>query len=151
MPVVMRGCYFFVQPGQKRFEVSSNFTNYLELGTPGKTRYYLEARIDGDEFKISGIMLDESDNELCRLKDNFITTSKGCQKEMTQVGYRVRDSKGNLIIEIGVDRDMICHLKGVIYGDKGEIIAQSRNGEFVVLKGPAIIGKAGNAIGIRLE
>ena len=32
MPVFMRGNYIFVEPGRKCFEVSSNFTNYLELG-----------------------------------------------------------------------------------------------------------------------
>ena len=38
MPVFMRGNYIFVEPGRKCFEVSSNFTNYLELGIQGITK-----------------------------------------------------------------------------------------------------------------
>jgi len=51
MPVFMRGNYIFVEPGRKCFEVSSNFTNYLELGIQGITKYYLEAKIENDYMK----------------------------------------------------------------------------------------------------
>lgn len=150
MPVFMKGNYIFVDPQHKRFEVSSNFTNYLELGVQGITKYYLEAKIQDDEFNISGTMLDKNGAVICRLIDNFIDASKPCNKEMTIYGYRIRDSGGNLVFEIQVENGLICHLKGTIYGDKGEIIAQDREGEFIVVKGPAIIGKSGNAIGIKL-
>ena len=151
MPVFMRGNYIFVEPGRKCFEVSSNFTNYLELGIQGITKYYLEAKIENDEFKISGILLDKDGEILCRLKDNFIETSGGCNKEMTRYGYRIKNKDGKLVLEIQVENDLICHLKGTIYGESGEIIAQDREGEFIILKGPAIIGKSGNAIGIKLD
>jgi len=149
MPVFMKGNYIFVEPGRKCFEVSSNFTNYLELGIQGITKYYLEAKIENDEFKISGTLLDKNGEVLCRLKDNFIEASKGCNKEMTQYGYRIKE--GNLVFEIQVENDLICHLKGTIYGESGEIVAQDREGELIILKGPAIIGKSGNAIGIKLD
>jgi hypothetical protein len=151
MPVFMRRNYIFVEPGHKCLEVSSNFTNYLELGIQGITKYYLEAKIENDEFKISGILLDKDGEVLCHLKDNFIETSKNCNKEMTPYGYRIKDKNGKLVFEIQVENDLICHLKGTIYGESGEIIAQDREGEFIILKGPAIIGKSGNAIGIKLD
>ena len=151
MPVFMKGNYIFVEPKQKCFEVSSNFTNYLELGIRGITKYYLEAKIENDEFKISGILLDKSGEVLCRLKDNFIDESKGCNKEMTKHGYRIKDKDGNLAFEIHVENDLICHLKGTIFGESGEIVAQEREGEFIILKGPGIIGKSGNAIGIKIS
>jgi len=151
MPVFMRGNYIFVEPGRKCFEVSSNFTNYLELGIQGITKYYLEAKIVSDEFKISGILLDKNGEVLCRLKDNFIEKSEDCNKEMTQYGYRIKDKDGNLVFEIQVENDLVCYLKGTIYGDSGEIVTQDREGEFIILKGPAIIGKSGNAIGIKLD
>jgi hypothetical protein len=151
MPVFMRGNYIFVEPGRKCFEVSSNVTNYLELGIQGITKYYLEAKIENNEFKISGTLLDKNGELLCRLKDNFIEASEGCNKEMTPYGYRIKDKDGNLVFEIQVENDLICHLKGTIYGESGEVVAQDREGEFIILKGPAIIGKSGNAIGIKLD
>lgn len=151
MPIFMKGNYIFVEPGRKCFEISSNFTNYLELGIPGITKYHLEAKIKNDEFQISGVLLDKSGNVLCRLKDNFIEASEDCNKEMTPHGYRIKDKDGNLVFEIQADKDLVCHLKGTIYGESGEIVAQDREGEFIILKGPAIIGKSGNAIGIKLE
>jgi len=151
VPIFMKGNYIFVEPKQKHFEVSSNFTNYLELGIQGITKYYLEAKIENDEFKISGILIDKSGETLCRLKDNFIDESKGCNKEMTKHGYRIKDKDGNLAFEIHVEDDLICYLKGTIFGESGEIVAQEREGEFIILKGPAIIGKSGNAIGIKIS
>jgi len=151
MPVFMKGNYIFVEPGRKCFEISSNFTNYLELGIQGITKHYLEAKIENDEFRISGTLLDENGEVLCRLKDNFTEAATGCKKEMTPYGYRIRDSDGNPIFEILVEKDLVCHLMGTIYGASGEIIAQDKEGEFIVLKGPAIIGKSGNAIGIKLS
>ena len=151
MPVFMRGNYIFVQRGQKCFEVSSNFANYLELGIQGITKHYLEAKIEGDEFKISGTLLDKNGEVLCHLRDNFIEASRGCNKEMTPYGYRIRDKDGNLIFEIRVEKDLICHLKGIVFGDSGEIVAQDKEGEFIILKGPAILGKSGSAIGIKLD
>jgi hypothetical protein len=151
MPVFMRGNYIFVERGRKCFEVSSNFTNYLELGIRGITKYYLEAKIENDEFKISGILLNKNGEVLCRLKDNFIEASKDCNKEMTPYGYRIKDRYGNPVFEIHVENDLVCHLKGTIYGDSGGIVAQDKEGEFIILKGPAIIGRSGNAIGIKLD
>lgn len=151
MPIFMRGNYIFVKPGRKCFEVSSNFTNYLELGIRGLSKYYLEAKIENNEFKISGILLDKNGRFICSLKDNFIEVSENCNKEMTQYGYRIKDKDGNLVFEIQVENDLICHLKGTIYGDSGLIIAQDREGKFIILKGPAIIGKSGNTIGIKLD
>jgi len=151
MPVFMRGNYIFVEPGRKCFEVSSNVTNYLELGIQGITKYYLEAKIENNEFKISGTLLNKNGELLCRLKDNFIQASKDCNKEMTSNGYRIKDRDGNLVFEIQVENDLICHLKGTIYGESKEVVAQDREGEFIILKGPAIIGKSGNAIGIKLD
>lgn len=151
MPVFMKGNYIFVQRGHKCFEMSSNFTNYLELGIQGITEYYLEAKIESEEFQISGTLLDENGEVLCRLRENFIEAPTGCSKEMTPYGYRIRDKDGSLIFEIQVEKDLICHLKGTIFGASGEIVAQDREGEFIIFKGPAIIGKSGNAIGIKLD
>ena len=151
MPVFMKRNYIFVTPESKRFEVSSNFTNYLELGIRRITKYYFEAKIEDDEFKISGILLDKNGEELCRLNNNFIETSKDCNKEMTRSGYRIKDSDQNLVLEIHVEKDLICHLRGTIYSELGEKIAQDSSEGFTILKGPAIIGKSGNAIGIKLD
>lgn len=151
MPVFMRGNYIFVRPGEKCYEVSSNFTNYLELGARGITKHYLEAKMENDEFRVSGTLLNKEGEVLCRLKDNFIETSEGCIKDMTPHGYRIRDKDGDLVLEIRVEQDSVCHLSGILYEESGEIVAQGINGEFTVMKGPVILGKSGSAIGIRLD
>ena len=70
---------------------------------------------------------------------------------MTPYGYRIKDKDGNLVFEIQVENDHTCHLKGIIYGEAGEIVAQDREGQFIIFRGPALIGKSGNAIGIKLD
>jgi len=150
LPIFLKGNYIFVDRNSKCYEVSSNYTNYLELGIHGITRYYLEAKIEGEEFLISGILLDKKGDVLCQLKDNFIDESKECRKEMTRYGYRINDIEGNLVFEIHVENDLICHLRGIIYEESGEIIAQDKEGEFIILRGPAILGKSDGSIGIKI-
>jgi len=150
MPIVIRGSYFFVTPSQKRYEIASNFSNYIEIGERGITPYYIEAKIENDEFKISGTLLDADGEVLCTLKDNFISASKSCTKEMTKFGYRIKNSQGTKIFEIRA-QDNVCHLEGIIYSSSGEIVAQSKDGLFVILKGPAIIGKSNGSIGMKIE
>ncbi len=151
MPIFMKGNYIFVEPGRPSFKISSNFTNYLELGIQGVTKYYLEAKIKSEEFHISGLLLDKRGSILCHLKDNFIESSEDCNKEMTRYGYRIKDKNGNLVFEIQAEKNLTCHLRGIIYGESGRIIAQDKEEDFVILKGPAIIGKSGNTIGIKLD
>src|SRR3990170_7024734 len=146
MPMFIKNSYFFVKPNQKRYEIASNYANYIELGIAGVTPHYLEAKIEKDEFKISGTLLTASGEILCQLKDNFVKGALGCAKEMTVYGYRIKDSQGNKIFEIRVEDD-ICHLEGTIYSNSGEIVAQGKGGTFVIIKGPAIIGKLNNSIG----
>lgn len=150
MPVVMGGNYIFVQPGEKCFEVSTNYTNYIELGVREVTPYYLEARVEENEFKISGTLLDKSGHLLCIIRDNFIEASGGCGKEMTTSGYRIKDVSANTVFEIQAEDDLVCHLKGTIFGELGEVVAKDEGGAFLIFKGPAIIGKSGMSIGIRI-
>lgn len=141
----LSGNYIFTRPGEKCFEISSNFTNYIELGIQGITKYYLEAKIEGNEFKISGTLLDKKGIVICILEENSVKDS--CNKEIVNDGYRIKDKDKNPILEIKINNN-ICHLKGVIYGESGEIIAQDKEGYFMVLKGPLTIGKSGEFIGI---
>jgi hypothetical protein len=145
----MKGNYIFVEQDKKCFKVSSNFTNYLELGIKGITKHYLEAKIEKDEFLISGILLDKKGDILCRLKDNFIEASNDYIKEMTRFGYRIKNQANDILFEIQANEN-ICSLKGKLYGESGELIAEDKDDDFIVWKGPAIIGKSGNAIGIKL-
>ena len=151
MSIIMRGCYFFVGPNNRRFQVSSNFTNYLELGINGITKYYLEAKIVNEEFLVVGTLLDKEGNTLCIMEDSFIKSSEKFIKEMTAHGYRILDENHNVIFEIQAMADLICHLKGTIYGDHGEIIAKDMGEDFIILKGPAILGKSGNSIGMKID
>lgn len=152
--ISMKENYIFATPGQKCFEVTSNFTNYLELGIREKTKYYLLAKIENDEFKISGVLLDKNGNVTCHLKDNDIVTSKALhslhKKMLSKYGYRISDKEENLIFEIQIENELICHIRSTIYGELGDIVAQYSGGKFIILKGPAIIGKSGNSVGIKI-
>lgn len=151
MSVALKGNYIFVQPGQKAFKVASNFTNYLELGVAGATDYYLEARVEGDEFLINATLLDPQSKSPCRVVNNFPERSS-CRREMTPEGYRILSPSGELLLGIELDVGTnVCHLRGTIYDAKGNVIAQDDGDDFLIQHGPVVLGKSGQARGITLE
>jgi hypothetical protein len=151
MSLTISGSYFFVQPGEKCYKVASNYTNYLQLGVKGVTKYYFESKIVDDEFLISATLLDKEGKVACELSNNFITEGKGCTKEMLPNGYRVLDKSREKIFEILVSEKNICELKGPIYDGDGNLIAKDENGNYLVFRGPAIIGRSDGAIGIKID
>lgn len=144
--MILSGNYIFTRPGQKCFEIASNFTNYIELGMRGITKYHLEAKIDDDEFKISGTLLDKKGMVKCILEENSVKAP--CNKESINNGYGIKDKENNIILEIKIDNNNICHLKGIIYGDYGDMVAHDDEDHFMVTRGPVTIGKSGESIGI---
>ena len=149
MSVTLIGNYMFVRPGEKAFKVASNFTNYIELGAKGITHYYLEGKVEGDEFVINASLLDVQGKASCHIVNNFPQGS-GCTKDMTPNGYRILSEAGELILAIEVD-DKICLLRGTIYDSVGGIVARYQDEDFLVFQGPAVLGKSGSARGIVLN
>jgi hypothetical protein len=145
----MRGNYIFVQPGQKMFEAAGNYTNYLELGSPGQTAYYLEARVENDEFLINATLPDPRSNGVCKVINNF-PQAGNCRKEMTPLGYRILDDGGQLMLGMEVDRN-VCQLRGNIYDANGSVVASGDERGFLVHRGPATLGKVGNARGVVIQ
>lgn len=148
MTVTMRGNFIFVQPGQKAYKVASNFTNYLELGLLGGTDYYLLARVENDEFLIDAQLHEPNTGAAVEIKDNF-PIGDAVTREMLPNGYRVLDSTGELMIGIEVD-DNICMIRGRITAGDGSIIAESSQDDFLIYRGPAVLGKSGEARGLVL-
>ena len=148
MSVVMKGNYIFVQPGQKAFMIASNFTNYLELGAKGITDYYLEAKVENDEFIINAKIYDPQNKEFCIVTNNFPEKSD-FRKEMTPNGYCIFSKTGVLLLGIEANAE-ICYLKGKIYNISGEVVAEEKNEDYMIYRGPATIGKLGNSMGIVL-
>lgn len=146
MSAVLKGNYVYVQPGQKAFKVASNYTNYIELGVRGLTPYYFEGRIENDEFVINATLLDQHGRTVCEIVNNF-PQGEGCRKKMTPYGYVIADGQGNHLIEIRVEEN-ICFLKGTVYGAGGEVIARDHNHDFLVYRGPLVLGKSGTSLGI---
>ena len=91
----MTGNYVFVRPGEKMYQVASNFTNYLELGVKGVTNHYLEAAIEGGEFIVNAHLLDHTRKLVCRVVNNF-PEGHDCWREMTPAGYMIRNKSGAL-------------------------------------------------------
>jgi len=142
------GNYLFVQPGQKAYKVSSNFTNYLELGVADITEYYLEARVENDAFLINAVLRDSDGAEACRVIDSF-PQGPECRREMTLTGYNIFDRLDRPVLGIAVD-DNICVLQGTIYDADGLIVAKTVENDFQIYRGPAVLGKSNGARGMVL-
>ncbi len=147
--VIMRGNRFFVRPGEKCYKVTSNLTNYLLVGSPGITEYYLEATIEADEYVLNAILLGPNGKRLCGIERNFPSEGEGCTKEMTPRGYRIRDASGSSVLEIEAWEEY-CIVRGRVYNAAGEIAAKDSGDDFLILKGPAVIGRSGNSIGMSI-
>ena len=148
MSIVMTGNYIFVQGGEKAFKVASNFTNYLELGAQGITGYYLEARVENNEFLINATLLDPRGEIVCRIVNNFPERPE-CRKEMTPNGYRITSVSGELLLGIEAHGN-VCLLRGRVYETNGGIVAEDKGDDFLVYHGPAVLGKSGTSLGIVL-
>ena len=147
MPVTMSNSYFFVQPGSKAFQVATNFTNYLELGTQSsEPDYYLEARINEDEFLIAAVLWEPNTGSLLRIVDNF-PEGPAWSRQMLPNGWRIVDQTGKLMLGLEVE-GQICHIRGKLTAKDGSIVAEDSNNDFLIHHGPAVIGRSGGAIGI---
>lgn len=148
MAIHMAGNYMFVRPDQKHFIVASNFTNYFEIGDKSSTQYYLEARVEDDEFLVNGRLYVPGCEDWCEIADN-LPTGGPCAKTVLQNGYRVEDSNGDLILEILVSQNGLqCNISGTVYDENGTVVADGGSNGFDIHHGPAVIGKSGSARGI---
>ena len=146
MAVKLSECYIFVSQADKCFKVATNYTNYFELGAEGVTDYYVEARIQNDEFLINAIVLDPDTKETCRVVNNF-PDSADCRREMICNGYRILGSSGRLLLGIDVHEN-VCLLRGTIYDRNGVVVAEEAQDDFLVHRGPAVLGKQDQSRGI---
>ena len=146
MAAAITGNYVFVRPGQKAFKIASNYTNYVKLGIKGVTPYYLEGKVESDEFVINALLLDRNGKAVCEIVNNF-PQGQGCRRRITPQGYVVEDEQGNPLLEIKVVENL-CLLKGTLYGPDGEIVARDSNDDFLVYHGPLVLGKSGGSLGL---
>lgn len=147
MTVLMKDNWIFAQPGQKVLRVASNFTNYLQLGTLGVTAYYLEAEATSNEFLLNGHLLRPDGTPLVHIANN-LPEDDGVSREMTPHGYRFIDRHGEFLFGMEVEGDNVCVLRGKIYDEKGDVVAEDSGSDFLVYRGPAVIGKSDGAYGI---
>lgn len=146
MSIQIRGNWLFVRQGEPHYFVASNYTNYLELGSRGETEYYLEARIEGGEFLVDADLPYPDSNEVCRIRDNFPETD--CEKERTGDGYQILTPEEEPFFGIRRVRENRCLIRGTVYDGEGEIVAEENGEDFLVHRGPAVLGKSGQARGI---
>jgi hypothetical protein len=146
MPVVMKGNLIFVKSGDKAFKVASNFTNYLELGVRGITDYYLEARVESDGFVVDATLRDSLGHDVCRVERN-VPSDQGCIRELTPYGYRIKTMNQQALLELIAPAN-VCSIKAKIYDGKGSLVAEDKGDDFLIYRGPAVLGKSGNARGM---
>jgi hypothetical protein len=151
VPITMRNNWIFASPGELAYKVASNFTNYLELGAPDVTPYYLVASIEEDEFLVSAVILNPKTGNECRVVNNFPDKSPGFDRRMTTNGYQIVDSTGHLVLGIETINPKICLLRGTILDKDGSVVAEDQGDDFLIYRGPAILGRANGAIGIMID
>jgi len=150
MPIHIRGSYFFVSPGEPSFLVSSNFTNYLELGRPGTDDFFLVAYIQEKQHLIDAALFNPEGKPQCRIVRNHIDTIyDGDWKVKTIVdgGFIVTNSRDNVLAKVALKGD-VCLIEGDFYNRARELVAKGEGGDFLIFKGPAVIGKSGLSRGI---
>jgi hypothetical protein len=154
MPIVMRENYIFTSPGQKAFLASSNYVNYIELGKKGVTAYYLEAKIENRDFIVNGRLYDAHGDFICMLRKNQL---EEMQKKCKMVfdakgrGYKVVTENDQVIIELFLRDENTCILRGTFYDEKGNPVAKGNERDFLIFRGPAVLGKSNGARGIVME
>jgi hypothetical protein len=148
------GSYFFVKPGDRAFLVASNYTNYLELGRPLSKGFFLLARVEGKEFKVSARLFNAARQCLVELSDNRVVDPQGSRVEFRpRGGYDVFDAAGNPVLTLALTGDAghICVLRGRFFDENGELVAEGDGDDFRLYRGPAVIGRSGAARGIVIE
>lgn len=148
MPVVMKGQLLFVRHGDKCFKVASNYTNYLELGVRGVTDYYLEARIESGGFVIDAVLRNSLGHEVCSVVRNF-PKEQNCIRELTPNGYRIK-AQEMVLLELFAPAN-VCSIRAKLYDGEGGLIAEDVEDNFVIYRGPAILGRSGNLRGMVIQ
>jgi hypothetical protein len=143
----MRGSYFFVEPGSKSFKVATNFTNYLELGIQSSAPdYYLEAKVADDDFVINAVLWEPTLTAPLRIVDSFPDGPEWTRK-MLPNGWHIVNKTGQLMFGLEV-QGSVCHIKGEVRSRDGTLVAQDSNDDYLIYKGPAILGRSGSARGL---
>jgi len=152
MPIHMRGNYLFVSPGEPCFLVSSNYTNYLELGRPGTDDFFLVAYIQEKQHLIDAALFNSEGKPECRIAQNHIDTvfaGDWTVRPIIQGGFFVADSKANILAKVSlIENGEVCLIEGNFYNRAREIVAKGDEKDFLIFKGPAVIGKSGLSRGI---
>ena len=145
---ILKGNYIFARPGEPAFLAASNFVNYLSLGDKAKGTFYLEARIENGEHKLSGRLWTKEGKFLCELRDNAIVSGECKVVPIKQGGYEVRAKGNQLQFSVRLQDGKTCLIQGKFYDESGHLVAEGNRDDFRIFKGPAILGKSGASAGI---
>lgn len=147
MTIQLRGNNFFVGPNDKKYKISSNYTNYVEIGDKEVTEYYLKGEIrNKEEFIINATLPDSESDSKYHIDDNF-PREEYIEKVIQKNGFDILDSTGKLLIGIRVDGDT-CLLRGKVFDGDGNVVAEQKGDDFVVHQGPLVLGKSGSSRGL---
>jgi len=144
--------YLNVLPGNPAILVASNLCDYFELGHKA-SGHWLEGNIikSSNDFVFNGRMYLPGGNNAGIIIDNFPKASlpKGWLKRpnMNSEGYELVDSNGTILFAYEVLPNKICHVTVNVYDADGTMVAESLPNEFIIHKGPAMIGRNGISIG----
>jgi hypothetical protein len=148
MAMEISGTYLAVQPGEPAYKVASNFTNYVELGARGRTDYYLEARIDDGRFVVDAVLQDPSTGRAVNVEDN-VPTDSGVTRRDRPDGFDIVNGTGHVLLGLDIDGP-VAHLRGRITTAAGEVVAEDDADDFLVHRGPMVLGRSDGAHGVML-
>lgn len=151
MAFQLKGNYLFVNKDEPCFLVSSNFTNYLEIGSPGTNDFFLVASIQDGQHLIDATLFDNKGRLLCRVNKNHLEAADGSNlqiKTRPEGGFTIISPTGERVMTVTLNEQGVCRISGEFYDRTGTLIAKGDEEDFRIFRGPAVIGKSGVSRGI---
>lgn len=151
MGIQMRNNYLFVNPGEPCFLVSSNYTNYLEIGSPGSQDFYLIASVQDGQHTIDASLFNEKGKFLCRVVRNHLQDIEEGEwkiKVRPDGGFAISNGNGSSLMSVLLDENGVCRITGKFFDKKGTLVAEGDGSDLRIYRGPAVLGKSGAMRGI---
>jgi hypothetical protein len=148
MPAIIARNWINVRPGDRCFVLSSNLCDFFQIGDQSTT-YLLHAEMVGPEreFLFNGRLFLPGNSQPGTVIDNFPKgpTPHGWIKRqrVDGNGYELVDRTNGIALFGFEEIEDICHVTTNVYDGAGNLIVETLPDNFLVHRGPAMVGKGG--------
>jgi hypothetical protein len=146
MSTILAHNWINVRPGERCFVLSSNLCDFFQIGDQ-TTTYLLQAEMVGPdkEFLFNGRLFLPGHHHPGTVIDNFPKgpAPQGWEKRQMvgTVAYELFDPATNTVLFGFEEIERVCHVTTNIYDGSGILIAQTLPNNFLVHRGPAMVGR----------